>query len=171
MDQIKALIRDVPDFPAPGIVFKDLTPVIANADALSCVTSALAAPFAAAGITAVAGMEARGFIFGALVARELGVGFIPLRKPGKLPTHAYSVSYDLEYGSATLEMHSDALGAGDRVLVVDDLIATGGTAAASCALVARAQATVAGCAFVIELDFLNGRSALTGHDIHSLIHY
>jgi len=171
MDRIKALIRDVNDFPSPGIVFKDLTPVIADGAALDEISRALAAPFADTGITAVAGMEARGFIFGALVARELAVGFIPLRKPGKLPAHAHSVSYDLEYGSASLEMHSDALGPPDRVLLVDDLIATGGTAAASCELVKRAGATVAGCAFVIELDFLHGRNALKDCTVHSLIHY
>jgi len=171
MEHVKALIRDVPDFPEPGIVFKDLTPVLADGPALARVTSALADPFTDRGITAVAGMEARGFIFGALVAHALGVGFVPLRKPGKLPAAAHNVAYDLEYGSASLEMHIDAVGSGDRVLMVDDLIATGGTAAASCELVTRAGATIAGCAFVIELDFLNGRDLLGECEIHSLIHY
>lgn len=171
MDDIMALIRDVPDFPEPGIVFKDLTPVLANGPALARVTAELSAPYRNDGITAVAGMEARGFIFGALVAQALGVGFIPLRKPGKLPAAAHSVSYDLEYGSASLEMHTDAVGAGDRVLLIDDLIATGGTAAASCELVSRAGASIAACAFVIELDFLNGREQLRGTPVHSLIHF
>lgn len=171
MDDIMALIRDVPDFPEPGIVFKDLTPVLANGSALARVTTELARPYREDGITAVAGMEARGFIFGALVAHVLGVGFIPLRKPGKLPASSHSVSYDLEYGSASLEMHTDAVGPDDRVLMVDDLIATGGTAAASCELVTRAGAQIAACAFVIELDFLNGRDQLHNTPVHSLIHY
>jgi len=171
MDDIMALIRDVPDFPEPGIVFRDLTPVLANGPALARVTADLARPYHNDGITAVAGMEARGFIFGALVAQALGVGFVPLRKPGKLPAAAHSVSYDLEYGSASLEMHTDAVGPGDRILLIDDLIATGGTAAASCELVNRAGADIAACAFVIELDFLNGRERLRGTPVHSLIHY
>jgi len=171
MQQIKAQIRDIPDFPKPGIVFKDLTPVIGNAASLRHVTIRLADPFRNCGITAVAGMEARGFIFGALVARELEVGFIPLRKPGKLPAAAHSVSYELEYGAAALEMHTDAVDKTDKVLLVDDLIATGGTAAASCELVAKAGAEIAGCAFVIELDFLQGRTSLGDHTIHSLIHF
>ncbi len=171
MDNIMALIRDVPDFPEPGIVFKDLTPVLANGPALARVTAELSRPYDNDGITAVAGMEARGFIFGALVAQTLGVGFIPLRKPGKLPSASHSVSYDLEYGSASLEMHTDAVGPGDRVLLIDDLIATGGTAAASCELVRRAGADIAACAFVIELDFLNGRKQLRGIPVHSLIHF
>jgi|TARA_R110000868_G_scaffold140969_1_gene357017 adenine phosphoribosyltransferase len=171
MDDIMALIRDVPDFPEPGIVFRDLTPVLANGPALARVTAELARPYHNDGITAVAGMEARGFIFGALVAQALGVGFVPLRKPGKLPAASHSVSYDLEYGSAILEMHTDAVGPGDRILLIDDLIATGGTAAASCELVSRAGADIAACAFVIELDFLNGRELLRGTPVHSLIHY
>ena len=116
-------------------------------------------------------MEARGFIFGSLVAWELGIGFIPLRKPGKLPYDVQSMSYDLEYGSATLEVHTDALKKGDRVLLVDDLIATGGTAAASCELIEKLGAEVAACAFVVELDFLKGRDKLAEYNIHSLIHY
>jgi adenine phosphoribosyltransferase len=171
MDDIMALIRDVPDFPEPGIVLKDLTPVLANGIALARVTAELSRPYDNDGITAVAGMEARGFIFGALVAQALGVGFIPLRKPGKLPSASHSVSYDLEYGSASLEMHTDAVGPGDRGLLIDDLIATGGTAAASCELVRRAGADIAACAFVIELDFLKGREQLRGIPIHSLIHF
>jgi adenine phosphoribosyltransferase len=171
MQQIKALIRDIPDFPKPGIVFKDLTPVLGNAESLRRVTIKLADPFRHCGITAVAGMEARGFIFGALVASELEVGFVPLRKPGKLPADAHSVSYELEYGAAALEMHTDAVDDTDKVLLVDDLIATGGTAAASCELVGKTGAEIAGCAFVIELDFLQGRTSLGGYTVHSLIHF
>jgi adenine phosphoribosyltransferase len=171
MRQIKAQIRDIKDFPKPGIMFKDLTPVLSDPESMRRVTLGLADPFRHCGVTAVAGMEARGFIFGALVAQELEVGFIPLRKPGKLPADAYSVSYDLEYGAAALEMHTDAAGHRDKVLLVDDLIATGGTAVASCELVIKAGAEIAGCAFVIELDFLEGRGSLTEHTVHSLIHF
>jgi adenine phosphoribosyltransferase len=164
-------IRDIPDFPSAGIMFKDLTPLLGNHQALAETTRLLAAPFRDADIRAVVGMEARGFIFGSLVAQALGVGFVPLRKPGKLPAETYSVSYDLEYGSAELHMHQDALRAGQSVLLVDDLIATGGTAAASIKLVERAGATIAGCAFVVELDFLAGRVALGDVSVHSLVHY
>jgi len=171
MDLITARIRDIPDFPKPGILFKDLTPLLRDPVALNVAIQALAEPFRDAGVTAVAGMEARGFIFGTLVAAALGVGFVPLRKPGKLPAATHSVAYDLEYGSATLEIHQDALDARDRVLLVDDLMATGGTAAASLALVRLTGAAVLGCAFVIELDFLNGRAALGDCRVHSLLHY
>ena len=171
MDIITSRIRDIPDFPKPGILFKDLTPLLRDPIALKVAIEGLAQPFRDAGVTAVAGMEARGFIFGTLVAAALGVGFVPLRKPGKLPAATHSVAYDLEYGSATLEIHQDALEASDRVLLVDDLMATGGTAAASLALVRLTGATVLGCAFVIELDFLNGRAALGDCRVHSLLHY
>ena len=171
MDSIARQIRDIPDFPKPGILFKDLTPLMRDPAALRATTRALAEPFRDAGVTAVLGMEARGFIFGSLVAVELGVGFVPLRKPGKLPAATHAVSYDLEYGSASLEIHADALTADDRVLLVDDLMATGGTAAASLALARRTGASVAGCAFVVELDFLNGRAALGECAVHSLVHY
>jgi adenine phosphoribosyltransferase len=171
MDIITSRIRDIPDFPKPGILFKDLTPLLRDPVALKVAIDALSLPFRDAGVTAVAGMEARGFIFGTLVAAALGVGFVPLRKPGKLPAATHSVAYDLEYGSAALEIHQDALDASDRVLLVDDLMATGGTAAASLALVRLTGATVLGCAFVIELDFLNGRAALGDCRVHSLLHY
>ena len=171
MDIITSRIRDIPDFPKPGILFKDLTPLLRDPVALKVAIDALALPFRDAGVTAVAGMEARGFIFGTLVAAALGVGFVPLRKPGKLPAATHSVAYDLEYGSAALEIHQDALEANDRVLLVDDLMATGGTAAASLALVRLTGATVLGCAFVIELDFLNGRAALGDCRVHSLLHF
>ncbi len=169
--KIKKLIRDVPDFPKPGIVFKDITPLIGDPEGLSEVLSLLAEPFVGKGITAVAGMESRGFIFGVSVAERLGVGFVPVRKPGKLPAKTVSVEYELEYGTDTLEMHMDALGVDDNVLVVDDLLATGGTAQATVRMIRDLGATIAATAFVVELDFLEGRKKLEGIDIHSLLHY
>ena len=171
MERVKAKIRDIPDFPKPGIVFKDLTPVFADPLAMRRVIDALTEPFHDQNITMVAGMEARGFILGPLVAHALTVGFVPLRKPGKLPSSTFRVSYDLEYGATALEIHRDAVGKGDRVLLVDDLIATGGTAQASRELVAKTTAEVVACAFVIELDFLQGRQVLDTLPVHSLIHF
>ena len=171
MERLKAKIRDIPDFPRPGIVFKDITPLLRDPASLRLAVRQLLQPFLGQPVTAVAGMEARGFIFGALVAWELGVGFVPLRKPGKLPHDVQSVAYDLEYGSAGLEVHRDALAPGDRVLLIDDLLATGGTAKASCELVESLGAEVAACAFVVELDFLNGRERLAKYPVHALLHY
>ncbi len=171
MRRLEAHIRNIPDFPEPGIQFKDITPLVKEPAMLRLAVNQLIYPFLGTNITAVAGMEARGFIFGSLAAWELGVGFVPLRKPGKLPYDVQSMSYDLEYGSASLEVHNDALKEGDRVLVIDDLIATGGTAAASCELIEMLGAEVAACAFVVELDFLKGRDKLAKYNIHSLIHY
>lgn len=171
MDTIKQLIRDIPDFPKPGILFKDLTPLLRDPSALRLCAELLSAPFSKQNITAVLGMEARGFIFGTLVAQQLGVGFVPLRKPGKLPAAIFEEDYALEYGSATLAMHQDALAPHDRVLIVDDLLATGGTADASVRLARRAGAQVVGCSFVVELDFLSGREALDVKKIHSLVHF
>lgn len=171
MDKLKAHIRDIPDFPKPGILFKDITPLVKDPAALRLAVHHLLHPFVEANITAVAGMEARGFIFGSLVAWELGVGFVPLRKPGKLPYDVQSVSYDLEYGSAVLEVHIDALGPGDRVLLIDDLLATGGTAKASCELVESLGAEVVACGFVVELDALKGREKLGRWPVHSLLHF
>ena len=171
MQRLKEKIRDIPNFPKPGIIFKDITPLVRDPATLRLAVHQLIYPFIGRPITAIVGMEARGFIFGALAAWELGVGFIPLRKPGKLPYDVETVNYDLEYGSAGLEIHSDALTAQDRVLVVDDLLATGGTARASCGLIENLGAQVIGCAFVIELDFLNGRERLKHYDVHALIHY
>jgi adenine phosphoribosyltransferase len=171
VERLKARIRNIPDFPKPGIQFKDITPLVRDPASLRLTVHQLLFPFLGQEINAVAGMEARGFIFGSLAAWELGVGFIPLRKPGKLPYDIQSASYDLEYGSARLEVHVDAFGPGDRVLLIDDLIATGGTAAASCHLIEQLGAEVAGCAFVIELDALQGRQKLAGHAVHSLVHY
>ncbi|MGH8652533.1 MAG: adenine phosphoribosyltransferase [Gammaproteobacteria bacterium] len=171
MKRLEAKIRNIPDFPSPGIQFKDITPLVRDPATLRLAVHQLLHPFLGERLTAVAGMEARGFIFGSLVAWELGVGFVPLRKPGKLPFQVQSASYDLEYGSATLELHVDALGPGDRVLLIDDLIATGGTAAASCELIEQMGAEIAGCAFVIELDELKGRQKLSRYWVHALIHY
>jgi adenine phosphoribosyltransferase len=171
MERLKSYIRDIPDFPKPGILFKDITPLVKNPATLKLAVHQIVDPFLDQRISAVAGMEARGFIFGALAAWELGVGFIPLRKPGKLPYNVHSVSYDLEYGSTALEAHIDALEPGDRVLLVDDLLATGGTAKASCELIEQLGAEVAACAFVVELDDLRGRQKIGEYRIHSLLHY
>jgi len=171
MKRLEAKIRNIPDFPSPGIQFKDITPLVKDPATLRLAVHQLLHPFLGERLTAVAGMEARGFIFGSLVAWELGVGFVPLRKPGKLPFQVQSASYDLEYGSATLELHVDALGPDDRVLLIDDLIATGGTAAASCELIEQTGAEIAGCAFVIELDELKGRQKLARYRVHALVHY
>ncbi|MFM8342600.1 MAG: adenine phosphoribosyltransferase [Methylomonas sp.] len=171
MNRLTSKIRDIPDFPKPGIIFKDITPLVKDPAALRLAVHQLVQPFLGRDITAVAGMEARGFIFGSLVAWELGIPFIPLRKPGKLPYEVQSVSYDLEYGSAELQAHIDAVDSNDRVLLIDDLLATGGTAKASCELIEKFGATVVACAFVVELDFLQGREALRDYETHSLIHY
>ncbi len=171
MQRLRDNIRDIPDFPKPGIVFKDITPLVKDPATLRMAVQQLLHPFLDRDITAVAGMEARGFIFGSLVAWELGVGFIPLRKPGKLPYDVHSVSYDLEYGSATLEAHVDAFDSDDKVLLIDDLLATGGTAKASCELIEKLGATVEACAFVVELEFLNGRERLHNYPVHSLLQY
>jgi adenine phosphoribosyltransferase len=171
MQRLEAHIRNIPDFPQPGIQFKDITPLVKHPAMLRLAVHQLIHPFLGEHLTAIVGMEARGFIFGSLAAWELGIGFVPLRKPGKLPYDVQSVSYDLEYGSAELEIHVDALNKNDRILLVDDLIATGGTAAASCELIEKLGAEIAGCAFVVELDFLKGREKLSKYNIHSLIHY
>lgn len=159
-ERLLALVRDVPDFPTPGIVFKDVTPLLADAAAFADVIDAFCAPFRAEGIDKVAGIEARGFIFGAPVAQALGVGFVPVRKQGKLPGDVVAASYDLEYGSATIEVAADAFTPGDRVLVVDDVLATGGTAAATVHLIRRCEAEVVGVTVLLELGFLRGRDAL-----------
>ncbi len=171
MDRLRSKIRDIPDFPKPGIIFKDITPLVKDPATLRLAVHQLLHPFLGRDITAVAGMEARGFIFGSLVAWELGIPFIPLRKPGKLPYDVQSVSYDLEYGSAELEVHIDAVDSTDKVLLIDDLLATGGTAKASCELLEKLGASVVACAFVVELDFLAGREKLAGYEVHSLLHY
>ena len=154
-------IVSIPDYPEPGVVFKDITPLFDDAEALHAVVDAIADHFADAGITKVAGAEARGFMVGVPVAYRLGCGFVPARKPGKLPRATYSQSYELEYGTDTLEMHQDALTPEDRVLVVDDLVATGGTAVATAKLVEQSGATIAGFSFIMELAFLNPREIIS----------
>lgn len=171
MHRLQDCIRDIPDFPQPGIQFKDITPLVKDPAMLRLAVHQLIHPFLGEKLTAVVGMEARGFIFGSLAAWELGVGFVPLRKPGKLPYDVQSISYNLEYGSAQLEVHIDALDKSDRILLVDDLIATGGTAAASCELIEKLGAEIAACAFVVELGYLNGREKLSKYRIHSLIDF
>lgn len=170
-ERLRGKLRTILDFPKPGIVFRDITPLVRDPALLRLAVHQLLQPFLGAPLTAVVGMEARGFIFGSLVAWELGVGFVPLRKPGKLPYDVQSISYDLEYGSAALEMHIDALDEHDRVLIVDDVIATGGTAAASCKLVEQNKAQIIGLAFVIELAALRGRELLNDYRVHSLLTY
>ena len=171
MHRLESKIRAIPDFPKPGVVFRDVTPLVGDSELLRLTVEQLVHPFVGVRVDAVAGMEARGFIFGALAAQELDAGFIPLRKPGKLPYDVQSVSYELEYGTASLEAHIDAVNPGDRILLVDDLIATGGTASASCDLVERLGGDIVACAFVIELDDLGGRKRLRDRQVHSLLHY
>lgn len=168
---LKSIVRDVPGFPKPGIVFKDITPILQNHAAFAYVTAQLAARFADQRIDAVVGIESRGFLFGAPIAQSLGVGFSPARKKGKLPYRKRSTTYALEYGEDTIEMHEDAVKAGQRVLIVDDLLATGGTARACVDLVHQLGARVTACAFLIELSFLNGRGKLHPTEVHSLIQY
>jgi adenine phosphoribosyltransferase len=167
--KLEDYIRTIRDFPQPGVVFRDLTPLLGDAYALRASVHELSQPFRDANVEVVAGMEARGFIFGALVAWQLGAGFVPLRKPGKLPAEVEAVTYELEYGTATLEVHRDALGRGRRVLLVDDVLATGGTAAASVDLVTRLGAELVGCAFLVELIALGGRARLSGQRIHAVL--
>ncbi|MDQ3697313.1 MAG: adenine phosphoribosyltransferase [Gemmatimonadota bacterium] len=164
-------IRDVPDFPKPGIVFKDMTPLLGDAALFRRATEAMAAPFREMGITHVVAIESRGFILGGPVAQSLRAGLVPLRKVGKLPFPTHSEAYGLEYGADRLEIHIDALAAGSRVLVVDDVLATGGTARAAGRLVELLGANVAGYSFLVELDFLAGREQLVGRRIESLIRY
>jgi adenine phosphoribosyltransferase len=171
MQGLETIIRNIPDFPKPGIQFKDITPLLKDPVMMKQAVQLLIQPFVNERLTAVLGMEARGFIFGALAAWELDIGFVPLRKPGKLPYEVQSASYDLEYGSGELEVHIDALNSNDRVLLVDDLIATGGTALASCELVEKLGAKIVACAFVIELDELGGREKLSDVKVHSLLRY
>ncbi len=164
-------IRDIPDFPRPGIVFKDITPLLGDPVAFAQAVDALARLFADSRVDKVVGVEARGFILATPVAQRLGAGFVPVRKAGKLPAAVQAETYALEYGTDSIEVHEDAFGPGDRVLVVDDVIATGGTAAATARLVERLGATVVGFAFLIELAFLAGRDRLGGYDVLSLVTY
>lgn len=171
MEHLKALIRDVPDFPLQGILFRDVTPLLRDPGGLSQVVDALAERYRGQGIDVVAGIESRGFLFGAPVALALGTGFVPIRKLGKLPAEKVTREYALEYGTNSLEVHRDAVKPGERVLLVDDLLATGGTARAAASLVEDLGGTVVETAFVIELAFLNGRAALDGRPVHALLTY
>lgn len=168
---LAAKIRDIPDFPKEGIIFKDITPLLQDAAALRYAVDQLAEFGVGRKIDIVLGAEARGFILGATLAYTLGVGFVPARKPGKLPYVTVAAEYELEYGTDSLEVHQDAIGPGTRVLVHDDLLATGGTARAKCDLVEKLGGEVAGVSFIIELEFLNGRERLAGYDVQSLIKY
>jgi len=164
-------IRDIPDFPKPGILFKDITPLLLDADALAAAVTRLADWARPFDVDFVVAAEARGFILGAALARELGAGFVPARKPGKLPHETISAEYILEYGVDALEMHADALADGARVLLHDDLLATGGTARALAELIEGTGARIVGCAFLVELAFLGGRERLAGYDVHALLTY
>lgn len=171
MERLHNKIRTIENFPEPGILYRDITPLVRDPATLRLAVHQLIHPFIGERLTAIVGMEARGFIFGSLAAWDLGIGFVPLRKPGKLPYDVHSISYDLEYGNASLEVHVDALTTDDRVLVIDDVLATGGTATASCRLIEKLGAEIAACAFVVELDALAGREKLSDYRIHSLLHY
>jgi len=168
---LASTIRSVPDFPVPGILFYDITTLLKNPEALKYSIDQLTGFYQDKKIDLVVGMESRGFIFGMPVAYQLGVGFAPIRKPGKLPAQTISESYQLEYGTNTLEIHVDSIQKGQRVLIVDDLLATGGTAKATCNLVERLGGVVAGIAFLVELTFLNGRNQLKEYNVHSLLKY
>lgn len=163
------MIQDVPDFPSPGIVFKDITPILSDHTAFHEAVEAMLAPFADMGVSKVAGIEARGFMFASPIAARLGAGFIPIRKPGKLPRAVVEQEYDLEYGTDTLQMHADAVHEGERVLIVDDVLATGGTAAASIDLLKHVGADVVGLTVLLELEFLRGRSRIDGVRIHAVV--
>ena len=169
--ELREFIRDIPDFPRPGIVFRDITPLLLHPGALDAAVSGLAEQVTPAGVDFVVAAEARGFILGAALARQLGAGFVPARKPGKLPAETISAEYALEYGLDALEVHADALAHGARVLIHDDLLATGGTAGALCDLVAGLGGQIVGCAFLVELTFLGGRERLAPHEVYSLIEY
>ena len=171
MNDLKALIREVPDFPKAGINFYDITTLLKHPDGLRKTVDALAAEFKGEKVDAIIGIEARGFIFAPALAYHMGTGFVPVRKPRKLPSECASISYDLEYGQDTLEIHRDAIGDGHRVIIADDLLATGGTAKAVIDLVEQLGGTVAGLVFVVELEFLAGREKLAGYDVRSLIKY
>jgi adenine phosphoribosyltransferase len=168
---LKQYIREIPDFPKPGILFKDITPLLQEADAFSAVIDRLVQRYGDSNIDAVVGIEARGFLFAAPLALRLGVPMVPVRKEGKLPFETHRVTYALEYGNAAVEVHTDAIRNGDRVLIVDDLLATGGTLAACARLVESTGGEVTGLAVVIELDGLRGRDRLRGYDLFSMVHF
>jgi adenine phosphoribosyltransferase len=169
--ELRDLIADVPGFPKPGIIFKDITPMLRSPEGLALAVDSIASEYAERSVEVVAAVESRGFIFGTGVAYRMGVGFVPMRKPKKLPRDTMAATYDLEYGTDTIEMHADAVESGTRVLLVDDLLATGGTMEAACTLLEQVRAEIVACAFVIELDFLKGRERLAGREVFSLVHY
>lgn len=171
MESVRKLIRDIPDFPKKGIVFKDITPVLADPTAMAAINGAFEKQLEGLKPQRIVGIEARGFIFGAVLAHTLRLPFSPVRKPGKLPYQRVSTSYKLEYGEGTLEMHTDGVRRGERVVIIDDLLATGGTAKAACDLVEKQGASVVACAFVVELGFLGGRKLLEGRRIVALTSY
>jgi len=171
VEPLKKLIREVPDFPVPGILFYDITTLLKDKRGFATLIDALSEHYIDQEIDLVLGMEARGFIFGPAVAYRLNAGFVPIRKPKKLPAATASISYDLEYGKNTLEIHRDAINRGQRVIIVDDLLATGGTAEATVSLAESLGAKVVGCGFVVELDFLKGREKLAKYNVFSLLHY
>ena len=171
LNHLHSLIRDVPNFPKPGIIFKDITPLLADPSGLCLAVELMANPFRKSKVDLVCGAESRGFIFGTAIAQTLGAGFIPLRKPGKLPSQRISAEYDLEYGTDSLEIHADAVGKGQRVLMVDDLLATGGTMKASCQLLSTMSAEIVGIAVLIELAALQGRARLAPRSVHSVLSY
>jgi adenine phosphoribosyltransferase len=171
LDDLRRAIRDVPNFPKPGIVFKDITPVLLDVELFGCAIDLMAAPYQDARVSRVVSIESRGFLLGAPIALRLRAGLVPIRKPGKLPGACQRVEYALEYGTDALEMHHDAVQEGDRVLVVDDVLATGGTATAAAELVGRAGGAVVGFGFLIELDVLKGRQRLQGRRVEALLHY
>ncbi|HMC56436.1 MAG TPA: adenine phosphoribosyltransferase [Gemmatimonadaceae bacterium] len=169
LERLRSFVRDVPDFPKPGILFKDITPLLADARALADATRLMADPWRSARIDQVVGIESRGFILGACIARELDVGFVPVRKPGKLPHTRSRIEYALEYGTDALEVHTDAVRRTARLLIIDDVLATGGTARATAELMGRLEAEVVGLGFLVTLEFLNGRSKLPGRRVESLL--
>jgi adenine phosphoribosyltransferase len=171
VDSIADRIRDVPDFPKKGILFKDITPVLSDIDTLRASIKEMAAPFMDLEIDVVVGIESRGFIFGAPIADVLDCSFVPVRKPGKLPWKTESVSYELEYGTDALEIHEDAITEGQNILIIDDLLATGGTAEATCKLVSKLGGNIKGLSVLIELEALNGRKRLNQYNVHSLVQY
>ena len=168
---LRSLIRDVPDFPKPGIVFKDITTLTKDPEGLRAAVDAIAERYAEASVDLVVGIESRGFVFGSAVAYKLGVGFVPARKSGKLPAQTVSAEYELEYGTDAIEIHRDAISSGQRILIVDDLLATGGTAAATAKLVSGLGGVIVAIAFLIDLTFLGGRDKLAGYEVFSLIEY